>query len=163
LLDAVDFDDEDHDALSVAIVLTDNRSSSRCILGENVVSVLHDRVAREPALRVASLRRIGRLSGGAKRIGGWVILECAPPPSAAVREPLAVLHHEIDVMLDTWHRWLAGIRLLFFRVQWILPSWRRPGIASLIGIDQCGIPQEYRTASFLGNFLGANLRDQLST
>jgi hypothetical protein len=85
------------------------------VIRENVVSCLHDRVAREAALRVVSLRRTGRLSGGAKRIGRRVILERAPPPSAAVREPLAVLHHEIDVMLGTWHRWWTRIRILFFR------------------------------------------------
>src|SRR6476661_5994214 len=85
------------------------------VLRKNVIAVLHQRVAREPALRVVSLRRIGRLSGGTKRVGCRVILECAPPPSAAVREPLAVLDHEICVMLGTWHGWLTGIRILSFR------------------------------------------------
>jgi len=86
------------------------------VLGENVIAVLHQRVAGKPALRVVSLRWRGRLSGGTKRIGCRVILERAPSPSAAVCEPLAVLHHEIGVILGIWHHWWTGICLLFLRV-----------------------------------------------
>jgi hypothetical protein len=45
------------------------------VLGENIIAVLHQRVAREPALRVVSLRRLGRLGGGAERIGRYVVVE----------------------------------------------------------------------------------------
>ena len=92
------------------------RYSPLSILRENVVAVLHHRVACEPALRVVFLRRIVRYGGRLERIGRRVIVERAPSPSAAVREPLAVLHHEINVMLGTWHRRLTGVRLLFFRI-----------------------------------------------
>jgi hypothetical protein len=70
------------------------RYSPLSVIRENVVAVLHHRVAREPALRVVFLRRIVRGSGGLKRIGRRVIIELGPSPSAAVREPRAVLHHE---------------------------------------------------------------------
>src|SRR5262245_32391755 len=91
------------------------RRSPLPVLRENVVAILHHRVARKPALRVVFLRRIVRFSGGPKRVRRRVILERAPSPSATVREPLAVLHHEISVVLGTWHRRLTGICLLFFR------------------------------------------------
>ena len=48
------------------------------VLRENVVAVLHLRVAPEPALRVVSLRRAVRHSGRAKRVGRRVIIERAP-------------------------------------------------------------------------------------
>ena len=72
-----------------------------------------------------------------------------PTPSAAVGEPLAVLHHEINVMLGPWHHWLTGVRLLFF---WDSMDFRHPGAvwerltvtghALLIGVDHYGIPQD---------------------
>src|SRR5262249_49414818 len=34
--------------------------------------------------------------------------------TAAVRKPLAVLYHKIDVMLRTWHLWLTRVRVLYF-------------------------------------------------
>jgi hypothetical protein len=55
------------------------------VLRENVIAVLHYRMARESALGVVSLRRIFRLIAGPKSIGRRVILERGPPPSAAVR------------------------------------------------------------------------------
>src|SRR5262249_40926408 len=54
------------------------------IFGENVVAVLHYRVAREPALRIVLLRRIIGLVGRPERIGRGIILERRPAPSAAV-------------------------------------------------------------------------------
>jgi hypothetical protein len=45
------------------------------VLGENVIAVLRQCVAREPALRVVALRRSGRLGGGAERIGRCVVVE----------------------------------------------------------------------------------------
>src|SRR5215813_6818931 len=83
------------------------------ILGENVVTVLHQGVAGEPAFRVVSLRWACRLGGRTKRVGSRVILERGPSPSAAVCEPLAVLDHEIGVILGTWYGWWAGICFLF--------------------------------------------------
>ena len=91
-------------------------TSPVAVLRENVISFLHKRMARKPALGVVCLRRL--LSKGAGRRCG-IIFERGPSPSAAVREPLAVLHHEVDVMLGTWNRWLTGVRLLFFGFQWI--------------------------------------------
>src|SRR5215475_11907770 len=74
------------------------------VIRENVVSCLHDRVAREPALGIIRLRRPVSQGAGRERIGRGVILEDGPSPSAAVRKPLAVFHHEVDVMLGAWHR-----------------------------------------------------------
>src|SRR3977135_2300210 len=76
------------------------RYSPLSVLREYVV--LHHRVAREPALRVVFLRRSVRCSGGLKRIGRHVIVELAPSPSAAFREPLAVLHHKNKRLLRNW-------------------------------------------------------------
>src|SRR5438034_969231 len=126
------------------------RYSPLSVIRENVVAVLHHRVAREPALRVVFLRRIVRCSGGLKRIGRGVIVELGPSPSAAVREPLAVLHHETSVKLGTWHRWLTGIRLLNFRVpmnfRHLGAVWERLAIAGhafLIGVDHYRIPHDH--------------------
>src|SRR5215472_11628152 len=77
----------------------------------------------------------------------------------AVREPLAVLHHEINVMLGTWHRWLTGVRLLFFRIpmdfRHLGAVWERLAIARhafLIGLDHCWIPHDHSDlASVLTN------------
>src|SRR5882757_7086876 len=117
------------------------RYSPLSILREYVVAVLHHRVAREAALRVVFLRRSVRCSGGLKRIGCRVIVELAPSPSAAVREPLAVLHHEASVLLGTWHRWLTGVGLLYFRhpmnFRHLGAVWERLAIAGhafLIGV-----------------------------
>src|SRR5262245_32340472 len=63
---------------------------------ENVILFLHDRVARIPAVGPGSLRR--------ERVGRAVIVELGVSPSAAVREALAVLHHEVDVMQDVRNR-----------------------------------------------------------
>src|SRR5258708_26723802 len=126
------------------------RCSPLSVLRENVVAVLHHRVARDPALRVVFLRRVVRYSGGLKRIGRRVIVESAPSPSAAVREPLAVLHHEINVMLGAWHRWLTGVRLLFFRVSMnfrhlgaVRERLAIAGHAFLIGVDHYRIPYDH--------------------
>ena len=67
---------------------------------------------RSPAAAVACV-------AGPERIGRGVILERAISPSAAVREPLAVLHHEINVMQGARHQRLTGLVVFFFGVQWI--------------------------------------------
>src|SRR6185369_5566561 len=84
------------------------------VFRENVVAVLHYRVARESALGVVPLRWIVSHGGRHERIGRGVVLERRPSPAAAVRESLAVLHHEINIVLGAWHRWLAGGRLVLF-------------------------------------------------
>src|SRR5213596_1225898 len=94
------------------------RAASRSatpVIREDVVSRLHDRVARESTLGVVPLRwRVGRGSGG-EPPGRGLILEHGPSPPAAVREPLAVLHHKVDVMQCARHR-RCGERLQLFRV-----------------------------------------------
>src|SRR6516165_1561891 len=79
-----------------------------------------------------------------------------PSPSTAVCEPLAVLHHEIHVMLGTWHRWLSRVRLLFFRVPMDLRHlsaiWERLAVAGhafLIGIDHYGVPHDRSNLAFV--------------
>src|SRR5262249_39346048 len=69
--------------------------------------------------------------------------------SPAIREPLVVLHHEINVMLGTWHRWLSRVCLLFFWVPMDLRHlgtiWERlavTGHAFLIGIDHYWVPHD---------------------
>ena len=74
------------------------------VLREDIVSVLHDRVAPEPALGVVPLRRHVGHVGGHELTGRGVVLERTPSSSTAVREPLAVLHHEVDVMQRPGHR-----------------------------------------------------------
>ena len=85
------------------------------VIRENVISRLHHRVAREPALGVVPLRRLASQGAGRERIGCSVIVEHGVSPPAAVREPLAVLHHEVHIMLGTWHR-RRRERLHLFRV-----------------------------------------------
>src|SRR5271155_874460 len=76
-----------------------HHSSPMPVIGENVISRLHYRVAREPALGVVPLRRFARQGAGRERIGRSVIVEPGVSPPAAVGEPLAALHHEVHVML----------------------------------------------------------------
>jgi hypothetical protein len=71
---------------------------------ENVVFRLHSGVAREPALGIVSLRGLVFQGGGRERICGRVVLEGTVTPSAAVREPLTVLYHEIDVVFSVEKR-----------------------------------------------------------
>src|SRR5215831_20247964 len=92
--------------------------SSLSVFREHVISCLHDRVTREPTLGVVALRRLGVLAGRRERVGRGVVEERTPSPSAAVREPLAVLHHEVDVVQASRHGRI-GERLLLFGFQWI--------------------------------------------
>src|SRR5262245_44049881 len=71
------------------------------VLREHVVSCLHERVAREPALGIVFLRRLIVYRRWRERVGRGVKFKGGPTPIAAVREPLAVPHHEIDVMLGS--------------------------------------------------------------
>src|ERR1035438_9933258 len=119
------------------------------VIRENVIFCLHCRVAREPALRIAPLRWLVFQGGGRERIGRRVILERAVTPSAAVREPLAVLQHEINVMLGTWHRRRTGFTGIHFRVPMdlhhlgaIRKGLAITGNARLISVDQQRIPED---------------------
>src|ERR1043166_7693279 len=89
--------------------------SAALVIREDVVSRLHDRVAREPTLGVVLLGRLVGCGAGPEGTGGGLILERGPSPSTAVPEPLAVLHHEVDVMLRARHG-RCGKRLHLFRV-----------------------------------------------
>src|SRR5215475_5636696 len=91
------------------------RPSSLSVFRENVVALLYYGVARKAALRVVFLRRGGRRIERLECVGCRIVVECSPSPSAAVREPLAVLDHEINVVLGAWHRRWTGIGLLLFR------------------------------------------------
>src|SRR3979409_2107245 len=73
------------------------RYSPLSVLREYVVPVLHHRVAREPALPVVCVGRTVPCRGWLRPLGLRVIVELPPPPPAAVREPLAVLHHETSI------------------------------------------------------------------
>src|SRR5215469_8132907 len=86
-----------------AVIRGASYRSPLLVVRENVISCLHDRVAPEPALGVVPLRRLVGRGGGRERIGRSVVVERGPSPSAAVREPLAVLHHEVDVMQACRH------------------------------------------------------------
>src|SRR5204862_4357425 len=77
--------------------------SATPVIREDVVSRLHDRVARESTLGVVPLRRrVGR-GRGLERLGRGLILERAPSPPAAALEPLAFLPHEVAVILRARH------------------------------------------------------------
>src|ERR1700724_3071137 len=121
------------------------------VLRENVVLLLHYRVAREPALGVVPLRRLIRRCAGPERIGRGVILELAISPSAAVREPLAILHHEINVMEGAGHQRLTGRRLVLFGVPMDLRHFGAvgerlavPGNTGLTRVDHRGVPEDHR-------------------
>src|SRR5260370_7567978 len=94
-------------ALIVGRATPANTTSPLWVLRENVVLLLHYRVAREPALGVVPLRRLIRRCAGPERIGRGVILKLGISPSAAVREPLAILPHEITVINATAHHRLT--------------------------------------------------------
>src|SRR4026208_2568260 len=85
------------DAFSLRSATTGDRSPRR-VFCENVIAVLYQRVAREHALGVVPLRRLASQGCGRERSGCGVIVERAPSPSTAVREPLAVLHSEYNYM-----------------------------------------------------------------
>src|SRR5580658_3067927 len=87
-----------------SVVLSDRLPVSPVpVLRKNVISCLHYGVAQVPALGVVRLRRLVSQGAEPERIGCGVILEHSIPPSAAVREPPAVLYHEVHVMLGARH------------------------------------------------------------
>src|SRR5947207_621118 len=78
------------------------------VCSEDVILRLHYRMAPEPALGVVAQRL--------ERVGRGVIVELAVSPPAAVREPLAVFHHEIDVVQGVRHRRRSGGLGTFFSI-----------------------------------------------
>src|SRR5262245_18269598 len=60
-------------------------------------------MALKSAFGVVRLRRLVRQGGRRERAGRAVIPERGPSPTAAICKPLAVLHHEVHVMLDARH------------------------------------------------------------
>jgi hypothetical protein len=125
------------------------------VICENVVSRLYGRGAREPALGVVPLRRLASQGAGSERIGCSVIVEHGLSPPAAVREPLAVLHHEIDIMLGAWHR-RCRERLQLFRVPMDLchlgPSGNGlplAGMPGLVGLDHHRISNDHKSVILL--------------
>src|SRR5262245_22219385 len=83
------------------------------VLREHIVPRLHDRVARKPALGIVRLRRKARHIAGSERLGCSVIVEHRESPTAAVREPLGVLHHEVDIGERVRHGRIPRILALF--------------------------------------------------
>ena len=67
---------------------------------EDVVAVSAPPCGTRTRISRRSPAAAGRPRGGPERIGRGVVLEHGLSPSAAVRELLAVLHHEIDVVLE---------------------------------------------------------------
>src|SRR5437667_5467128 len=151
-------------------------SSATPVIREDVVSRLHDRVARESTLGVVPLRwRVGRGSGR-EPPGRGLILEHGPSPRAGVREPLAVLHHKVDVMQRARHR-RCGERLQLFRVPVDLRHSGAVGErlavarnAGPVGVDHHGIGEDRsKQASVLTNgdnlpvFVSPELREREPT
>src|SRR5579871_6114874 len=79
--------------------------------GEDVVLVRNYRVAGKAALGVVLLRRRAVFVAGLERLGRRVIVELGVSPSAAVREALAVLHHEVRIMQCAGHDRIARLIL----------------------------------------------------
>src|SRR5258708_12664200 len=79
------------------------------------------------------------------------MLNLAISPSAAVREPLAILHHEINVMESAGHQRLTGGRLVLFRVPMDLRHFGAvgerlavTGNTGLTRVDHRGVPENHR-------------------
>src|SRR4029077_93909 len=109
------------------------------------------RVAGEAAFGVVLLRRRAIFIAGPKSLGRGVIIELGVSPSAAVRELLAVLHHEVDVMQRARHDRLTGLVLILLRGPMDLRESRAIGErlaiardARLVGLDHCGIAEDGR-------------------
>src|SRR5438874_11840555 len=122
--------------------------SAAPVIGEDVVSRLHDRVAPQSTLGVVPLRRHVGCGAAREGAGRRAIVERGPSPPTAVGEPLAVLHHEVDVMLRARHR-RGGERLQLLRAPMDLrhlgPVGERlavPGHAGLVGFDHHGIRED---------------------
>ena len=81
------------------------------VVRKNVISRLRFRVTREPALGVVPLRRGASHRAGLECIGRGIVIEYGISPSAAVPEPLAILHHEVYVQQLTVHRRLREERV----------------------------------------------------
>jgi TonB dependent receptor len=121
------------------------------VLRENVVSLCHDGVAPEPTLGVVCLRRLVRRRGWPEGAGCVFILERAISPATTVGEPLAVLHHEVNVMERVGDQGRTGRRYIRLRipvnlghlgaVRKRLAVFRNTGFESR---DHRGIPEDHR-------------------
>src|SRR5579871_2235213 len=73
--------------------------SALLVVGKDVVPLGHDRVASKPTLGIIRLRW---LVGGRARpelTASVVVLDLRVSPAPAVGEALAVLHHEVEVVM----------------------------------------------------------------
>jgi hypothetical protein len=84
------------------------------------------------------------------------MFECGPSPPVAVRELLAVLHHEISVMLDAWRLWRTGVGFLHFRdpvdfrhLGAVRERLAIVGSAFLEGVDHDGIAPDHGDLAFV--------------
>ena len=78
------------------------------------------------------------------------MLERGITPSATVREPLAILHHEVNVMQRTWYCRRTGIRLVLYRspvdlrhLGAIRKRLAVTGNACLVRVDHHGISDDH--------------------
>src|SRR3954469_6353066 len=124
------------------------RNSPLAIPSEHVVRLLGGGVAGEPTARVVPLRRLTCCVAWPERIGWRVVLKNRVSPSAAIGEPLAVLHHEIHIRQVAWHS-RPGKKLVLLRhpvnLRHLRPVWDRltvSGNAGPVCVDHYGIPED---------------------
>src|SRR5580693_8795761 len=86
------------------------------VVRENVVLLCRYRVACGPALGVVLLWRMILRIAGPIRSGRNVILKHGISPAAGVRELLAILHHEVNVVERVGHQRRTGEGLLMYRI-----------------------------------------------
>ena len=119
------------------------------VIGENVISRLRHRVARESASGVVALWWSARLCARPEGLRSGVVIEHGVTPTAAVRESRAVLHHEVYVGKLIRYRCgreelIVLRRPMDFRhlgsVRDRLPVTGKTG---LVGVDHHGIPENH--------------------
>src|SRR5262249_23230372 len=105
--------------------------------------------AREPTLGVVRLRWRVSQGAGPERIGRGLIIEHGPSPSAAISEPVTVLHHEVHVMLGARHGRIREV-LVLFRVPMDLRHLGAvgerlavAGNAGQTGVDHHGVSEDH--------------------
>src|ERR1700722_6852832 len=120
------------------------RSSPLSVRCKNVIFCRHYGVAREPTLGVGPLRRLIRLCAGPERLGRGIVLKLGISPSAAVREPLAILHHEINIMKTGGNQGLAGFRNILCSVPVYLPLFGPAGEGLPVTRKSCLVASNHR-------------------
>src|SRR5580658_117762 len=125
--------------------------SPRLILCENIVLRLSHRMAGEAAPGVVSLWRLILQSAGSERIRRGIIFKLGISPSTTVREPLAILQHEISIMLGARHQRLTGLRFVLYRNPMDFRHFHavreRPTVARnarLVRVDHRGVSEDHR-------------------